>query len=188
MRRTIATGLGLLLATTLVGCDQFLPEPFSFTVVDSVVVARTCIPLTISSQSISLYSGSSDHEGHSVWSASGEAILPPGTEFAIGEPIPGLEATSPLSIDPLTTRFKYEMDVDSGKGGEWTTFTLLDPGELAEGQWTDSYGRPVETPCTHEACGPMAACFNNWPEPSGAATEARPTFTPPVASTPTPAP
>jgi hypothetical protein len=186
MKRFLAMAVAAAALLTLTGCDQFLPEPLAFTVVDDVIVARTCIPLTITSQSISLYSGEKDYEGYEIWSAAGSIDLPAGSEFAVATPLEGFTAYQDMSTDLLANRFKLEMTVDAGRGGDWTTFTLLSPGELAEGSWTDSWGAPLDTPCTHEPCSPAAACFNNWPQPTGMPTEARPTFTlaPELAVTP----
>lgn len=174
----MAVVIAAAVAVGLTGCDQFLPEPLSFTVVDSVIVARTCVPLTITSQSISLYAGEGDYEGTQVWFTAGEADLPAGSEFAIATPLEGFFTSDETPADLLSKDFKLEMWVDAGPGGEWRTFTHFSPGEIAEGQWFDSYGTPLDTPCTHEPCSPMAACFNDWPQPTGMPTEARPTFLP----------
>lgn len=185
MRRILTVVTVVVVTLGLVGCDQFLPEPLSFTMVDSVPVVRTCIPLTITTQSIVQYSGEEDYEGHVVWHASGFAKVDSGTEFAIGQPIPGLSAPAPLDPTVLTGEYGFEMHVDAGRGGDWTTFAHFDAAELADGVWLDSYGTPQATPCTHEECMPAAACFNDWPQPSGRETEAIPTFTPVPSATPT---
>ncbi len=178
MKRFLAVALAAAVALGLSGCDQFLPEPLSFTVVDNVIVARTCVPMSITSQSISLYSGDEDYEGYEIWSTAGFIDLPVGSEFAIATPLDGFTNFYDEPTDLQSQRFKLEMTVDAGPGGDWTTFTVLHPGDLAEGEWIDSSGTPLDTPCTHEPCSPMAACFNNWPQPTGEPTEARPTFTP----------
>ena len=155
-----------------------MPEPLSYTVVDSVVVVRTCIPLTITSQSVSVYSGEKDYEGNEVWSTSGSIKLPAGSEFAAGTPLPGFTEIAPLDIDMTSTQFKLEMDVETRRGGSWSTFSFFEAGQLVEGEWVDSYGETQDTPCTHEPCAPQAACYNDWPEPTGFPTNSRPTFTP----------
>jgi hypothetical protein len=178
MKRLLAVVVAAAAVLGLTACDQFLPEPLAFTVVDDVIVARTCIPLTITSQSISLYASDDDYVGNEIWSTAGWISLPAGSEFAIATPLDGFTDFYDPPADLLSQRFKLEMNVDAGRGGEWSTFSLFAPGDLAEGTWTDSLGEPLDTPCTHERCVPMAACYNNWPQPTGLPTEGRPTFTP----------
>lgn len=122
--------------------------------------------------------GERDYEGYEIWSTAGSITLPAGSEFAIATHLEGFTNFYDAPTDLLSQKFTLEMNVDAARGGEWITFTDFYPGDLAEGAWIDSNGTPLDTPCTHEPCVPMAACFNNWPQPTGMPTESRPTFTP----------
>jgi hypothetical protein len=188
MKRLAAMFVAAATLLGVTGCDQFLPEPLAFTLVDGVIVARTCVPLTISNQSISFYPDDEHDVSLGVWYASGSVHLPAGSEFAIDRPLNGFTETTAMGTDLLARKFYYTMDVDAGRGGQWTTRSHINPGDLAEGEWLDSRGAPLDTPCTHERCSPMAACFNDWPEPTGQPTESRATFTPALEPTPSATP
>jgi len=185
MRRISAVIVALVVAVGLSGCDQFLPEPLAFTLVDEHPVVRTCIPLTITSQSISVYSSDDDREGNVIWSATGEAVLEAGAEFELGGDMPGFTVARHKDEDFLDRQFKFEMEVSSVEGGDWSTFAYFAGGELSEGEWVDSQGYELDVPCTHDDCSRFAACFNNWPEPTGYPTEPDATFSP--SGSPTPA-
>ena len=177
MKRFAAVALAAAALLGLTGCDQFLPDPLSFTMVDGVVVARTCVPLTISSQTISYFVNDGSYDSYPVWSATGSVSLPAGSEFALESPLEGFTESNEIPPDFYAHNYSYDMQVDAGRGGEWTSSTAIRPGDLTEGAWVDAYGTPIDTPCTHEPCAPMYSCYNNWPQPTGMPTEARPTFT-----------
>ena len=178
MKRLAAVVGAVVLSLGLAGCDQFLPEPLAFTLVDSVPVVRTCVPLTISSQEIKNYASDEDYDGYVVFSARGSVALEAGSEFALAAPLDGFTTDLEASAGATTGRFGLSMDVDSREGGAWTTWAHFDGDQLTEGVWVDSYGEVLQTPCTHTDCSRFAACFNNWPEPTGLPTRPVPTFAP----------
>ena len=183
----MAIGLAAVLVLCLSGCDQFLPDPLSFTVVDSTPIIRTCIPFTVNSERISVYASDKDYDGHTVWLATGAVAMDAGTEFPLAQPIEGLSVVQDDKVDFLSSRFKVELSVDTRFGGSWTTYSPFDPGQLQKDIWLDGSGNPVSVPCTHMRCSPLASCFNNWPQPTGEPTDSRPTFVPATPS-PTPVP
>jgi hypothetical protein len=178
MKRIAVVIVAILVAVGLSGCDQLLPEPLAFTLVDGRPVVRTCIPLEVTGQSISVYSSEEDYESEMVWFSAGRAAFEAGTEIELGAQIEGLGSVGPADDAFLSSEFKFEMDVESEEGGNWTATAVFSEGDLAEGRWIDSRGEELTTPCTHEPCSPQAACFNNWPEPTGLPTEVEPTFRP----------
>ncbi|MDZ4046155.1 MAG: hypothetical protein U1E32_10305 [Rhodoglobus sp.] len=176
---TVAAVVGLALS----GCDQFLPEPLSFTMVDGEPVVRVCLPVTITEVAINAYPDTEDGEFSTaveVWRAGGNASVGAGHEFILGRTFDDLsvlvgdEVLSELPGLP----FSVEIRVSSERGGSWTTFSYFET-ELREGAWVDSYGQEQAVPCTRPDCKPGWACHNEWPEPDGEPTRPEPTIVPP---------
>jgi hypothetical protein len=162
--------------------DQLIPDPLAFTVVDGTPIARTCIDLRVDEQSLDTYTSDDDTTGTRVWSATGEATLPAGTEFALGLPLDGFTVDGGFPADLPSLQFAYSVHVVDG-GHLLAIFTNH---ELAPGVWTNSLGDRMTTPCTHEPCDPEANCINDWPQPTGRETDPLPTFVPSVVTTPAP--
>jgi len=178
MKRIAVVIVAVLIATGLSACDQFIPDPLAYTLVDGQPVVRICVPLTITQQRISHNSGNGPTEFEVVWSSSGLAELPVGAELALGGPVEGLTIDTPDAVDLFDEIFRFEMEVSNEEGGEWSTFAFFQPGEIKEGEWSDGQEGELAAPCTHEECVQFAACHNNWPQPSGDATRSEPTFVP----------
>ncbi len=162
----------------LTACDQFLPDPVAFTVIDGTPVVRVCIPLTITEVSITTVP-----EGQGAgesWVARGSDYFRAGTEFALDAAPEGFTVIEHTEIDLTGTSTYVEIEVDSARGGSWSTFSPIDASALKEGVWLDGYGSPTEVPCLREECSPMATCFNEWPIPTGYPTEPQSTYVPTV--------
>lgn len=198
MRIGRALGAVLLagaVATVLAGCDQFIPDPVAFTLVDGTPVVRICAPVTITDVEVTDLVGEADmrvpantagplHD-ELVWDAHGSFSAPAGTEFALeSTPPAGLTVIADGSHNRGSGREEIRLELSSVAGGSWQTESELDRSMLQPGIWLDGYGQVTDAPCTHEPCDPLAACFDNWPIPTGHATELQPTFTPSPSSPP----
>ncbi len=169
---------------SLTACDQFLPEPLAYTRVDGVPIVRVCLPLAITSIEVSreevvpASNGASRTSFRIVWAAVGEAKVEAGTELEVGATLEGLEVVHDDEVEWRDGVFTVAMSVSHDVGGSWQTFSYIDGRDLSEGEWLNSYGESEATPCTHGDCNPVAACHNNWPEPTGYPTQPQPTFSP----------
>jgi hypothetical protein len=162
--------------------DQWIPDPLSFTVVDSVPIVRACVDLEVDEQELYLYSSDDDTTGTVQWTATGVASLPAGTEFALGEPLDGFTERGTVPADLPSLQFGYSIHVVNGGH----MFSLFTHQELKEGAWYDGLGDRLSAPCTHEPCDPEANCINDWPQPTGRETNREPTFVPTPSATPAP--
>jgi hypothetical protein len=162
--------------------DQLIPDPLAFTVVDGTPIARTCVDLRVDEQVLYTYTGDDDTTGTQVWSATGDATLPAGTEFALGQPLDGFTVDGDFPADLPSLQFAYSMHVVDG-GHMLAIFTNH---ELQEGAWYNNLGDRMAPPCTHEPCDPEANCINDWPQPTGRETDREPTFVPSTVETPAP--
>lgn len=179
LRGLIGAVLAVVVVSGLSACDHFLPEPLAFTEVGEQPVVRVCIPLEITEISIKTYSTDEDHRGTVVWHATGSLDAVGGTEFAVGTAPEGLVVDierGPSFVE--SDEFAVEMEVRSARGGSWSTFSYIESADLVAGSWLDGSGAATDVPCSQEECAPNAACFNDWPNPTGAPTLPEPTFTP----------
>lgn len=185
MSKKLAKAAGIVpvmvLALVLAGCDQFVADPLSYTVVDSTGVVRACLPMTVTSITVTTFSGTEGDSGEVVWAATGEASLDSGAEFAIGAPLDGLTVTLDEGQPVLSETLSFDMEVVSERGDPRQTHGYFDAGALTSGVWLDGYGQPLDVPCTHEPCKPGWTCLNDWNEPSGRELDPLPTFSPTVA-------
>jgi len=187
----------LLAAVLLTACDQFLPEPMAYTRVGDAIVVRACIPMTISATTIEEETttevagpdGATALEVTTaeVWSDTRDREVAAGYEFRLGDDsrprsvIDDWSTTTEDSVPYALTGESYivTMHVAAADGnGSWSATAFLEPGEIAEGEWVDSYGDPMEPPCVHDDCMPGAACWNDWPVPSGGPTHPDSTWSP----------
>jgi hypothetical protein len=162
--------------------DQWIPDPLAFTVVDGVAIARTCVDMRVDEQALYTYASDEDTTGTQVWSATGDATLPAGTEFALGQPLDGFTVDGDFPAELPSLQFAYSLHVVDGGH----LFALFTHHELREGAWYDGLGDRLSAPCTHEPCDPEANCINDWPQPTGRETNREPTFVPTPSATPAP--
>jgi hypothetical protein len=169
-------------ATKPTPVDQWISDPLAFTVVDSVPIVRTCVDLRVDEQELFVYTGDDDTAGTVVWSATGDASLPAGTEFALGQPLDGFTATGDFPADLLSLKYGYSLHIVDGGH----MFAIFSNNELNEGGWVDVLGDPLSAPCTHVPRNPGANCINDWTQPTGRETDPLPTFVPTAVQTPAP--
>jgi hypothetical protein len=177
-RSSIVLGLGAIVLA-LAGCDQFLPDPIAFTLVDETPVFRICLPSTISS--ITLQSVDEKGDPTTRWRSTGTAPAEGGAEFALGSVPAGMNrvagtADSARLVEMLGDEYRVLIDLEDEYGQhEFTAW--LDAADLQAGGWVTAYGSPT-TPCVRPECAPGYACFNVWPQPTGTATAPTPRWTP----------
>jgi hypothetical protein len=186
IRKAVALSAVGLLVVALCGCDQFLPEPLSFTMVDGRPIIRVCLPVTVSYVEIDTFDEDArppyfEEDAIPIWWAEGDVFMDAGTEFVLGAAPDGFTvvlddvASAP---DYLDGTFSVHMGVEHGNGSSWEASSFFDSATFEEGVWLDSQGDPLEMPCTRPDCDPGWACHNEWPVPSGAPTRVQPTLTP----------
>lgn len=175
LRAVVVSAVALVVLT---GCDTFLPDPVSYTLIEGEPVARICIPLTVTDIRIKTYANPDDYTGRISWAASGSHYFEAGSELVLGQGFEGLPRTSDSGENFLSGRFAVEMEVSSSEGGDWTMFSILDGADFQEGKWLDGDGDSTSTPCVRGECPRFSACFNKWPIPTGYPTEPTSTFTP----------
>ena len=191
IRRAGAITIGaMLIAVSLTGCDQFLPEPLAFTLVDGRPIVRVCLPLTIGDIEIDKFgvtptvlptSTATASQNEVTWRAEGELEIAAGFEFVLGEAPPGYSVVvDALGDDQDLTEgsFSVGIDVEHSVGRSWNASASFENITFVEGVWLDSYGEPIAVPCTRPDCDPGWACHNEWPVPSGDPTRVEPTITP----------